>query len=213
MDTPAAAVDGTTQRGTKSQSSICSSTRRRTASPATLLPITVSGGTFSVNAGGNLALPALSLTGGTLNLNAPTGLLSLPASLTVSGATLNLVAPAVSSLAELTLTGTSPVLGGSATLTVTAALHAFAACLVVLLCQRLAIRGAWIAGFLFALHPVQVAFDEGQRFGVLGEQGAADVLAVLVVAVGNAGAIKGHGFDGVRRPPARGVVAKEHEAG
>jgi Flp pilus assembly protein TadD len=39
---------------------------------------------------------------------------------------------------------------------VTAALHAGAACLVVLLGQRLAIRGAWIAGFLFALHPVHV---------------------------------------------------------
>lgn len=39
---------------------------------------------------------------------------------------------------------------------VTAALHAGAACLVVLLCQRLAIRGAWIAGVLFALHPVHV---------------------------------------------------------
>ena len=37
-----------------------------------------------------------------------------------------------------------------------AALHALAACLVVLLCQRLAVRGAWIAGFLFALHPVHV---------------------------------------------------------
>ncbi|MDP1890037.1 MAG: tetratricopeptide repeat protein [Gemmatimonadaceae bacterium] len=39
---------------------------------------------------------------------------------------------------------------------VTAALHALAACLVALLGQRLAIRGAWIAGFLFALHPVHV---------------------------------------------------------
>ncbi len=39
---------------------------------------------------------------------------------------------------------------------VTAALHAGAATLVVLLCQRLAIRGAWIAGFLFAMQPVHV---------------------------------------------------------
>ena len=38
----------------------------------------------------------------------------------------------------------------------TLALHALAACLVVLTCQRLAIGGAWIAGFLFALHPVNV---------------------------------------------------------
>lgn len=37
-----------------------------------------------------------------------------------------------------------------------ATLHALAACLVVLVCQRLAIRGAWLAGFLFALHPVNV---------------------------------------------------------
>lgn len=36
------------------------------------------------------------------------------------------------------------------------ALHALAACLVVVLCQRLAIRGAWVAGMLFALHPVAV---------------------------------------------------------
>ncbi len=38
----------------------------------------------------------------------------------------------------------------------TLGLHALAACLVVLTCQRLAIGGAWIAGFLFALHPVNV---------------------------------------------------------
>lgn len=35
-------------------------------------------------------------------------------------------------------------------------LHAIAACLVVLVCQRLAIKGAWLAGFLVALHPVNV---------------------------------------------------------
>lgn len=39
---------------------------------------------------------------------------------------------------------------------VNALLHAVAASLVVLVCQRLAIRGAWLAGFLFALHPVNV---------------------------------------------------------
>lgn len=39
---------------------------------------------------------------------------------------------------------------------VNVAQHALAACLVVLVCQRLAIRGAWIAGFLVALHPVNV---------------------------------------------------------
>lgn len=39
---------------------------------------------------------------------------------------------------------------------VNVALHALAACLVVLICQRLAIKGAWIAGFLVALHPVNV---------------------------------------------------------
>lgn len=37
-----------------------------------------------------------------------------------------------------------------------AGLHALAACLVVLVCQRLAIKGAWMAGFLLALHPVNV---------------------------------------------------------
>jgi tetratricopeptide (TPR) repeat protein len=35
-------------------------------------------------------------------------------------------------------------------------LHVIAACLVVALCQRLAIKGAWIAGAIFALHPVNV---------------------------------------------------------
>lgn len=35
-------------------------------------------------------------------------------------------------------------------------LHVVAACLVVTLCQRLEIRGAWLAGAIFALHPVNV---------------------------------------------------------
>jgi tetratricopeptide (TPR) repeat protein len=35
-------------------------------------------------------------------------------------------------------------------------LHVIAACLVVTLCQRLAIKGAWLAGAIFALHPVHV---------------------------------------------------------
>jgi len=35
-------------------------------------------------------------------------------------------------------------------------LHAVSACLVVLLAKRLALPGAWLAGFLFALHPVCV---------------------------------------------------------
>ena len=35
-------------------------------------------------------------------------------------------------------------------------LHALAACLVVLLVRRVALPGAWLAGFLFALHPVTV---------------------------------------------------------
>ena len=34
--------------------------------------------------------------------------------------------------------------------------HAIAACLVVLIARRLSLRGAWLAGFLFALHPVCV---------------------------------------------------------
>jgi len=36
------------------------------------------------------------------------------------------------------------------------ALHAASACLVVLIVRRLALPGAWLAGFLFALHPVCV---------------------------------------------------------
>ena len=35
-------------------------------------------------------------------------------------------------------------------------LHALAACLVVVLARRLALPGAWLAGFVFALHPVCV---------------------------------------------------------
>ena len=35
-------------------------------------------------------------------------------------------------------------------------LHVIAACLVVTLCQRLEIRGAWLAGGIFALHPLNV---------------------------------------------------------
>ena len=35
-------------------------------------------------------------------------------------------------------------------------LHVIAACLVVTVCQRLSIKGAWLAGAIFALHPVNV---------------------------------------------------------
>ena len=35
-------------------------------------------------------------------------------------------------------------------------LHVIAACLVVTVCQRLEIKGAWLAGAIFALHPVNV---------------------------------------------------------
>ena len=65
---------------------------------------------------------------------------------------------------------------------------------------------------LVALHAAQVAFDEGQRFGVLGRQGAAEVLTVLVVAVGNTCTEEGHGLDRERRPPAQRVAAKQHKA-
>src|ERR1039458_9266226 len=36
------------------------------------------------------------------------------------------------------------------------ALHALSACLVVLIARQLSLKGAWLAGFVFALHPVQV---------------------------------------------------------
>jgi hypothetical protein len=36
------------------------------------------------------------------------------------------------------------------------ALHAASACLVVMIVRRLALPGAWLAGFLFALHPICV---------------------------------------------------------
>jgi protein O-mannosyl-transferase len=36
------------------------------------------------------------------------------------------------------------------------ALHALSACLVVMIMKRLSLPGAWFAGFVFALHPVQV---------------------------------------------------------
>jgi tetratricopeptide (TPR) repeat protein len=39
---------------------------------------------------------------------------------------------------------------------VNVALHAASACLVVMIVRRVGLRGAWLAGFLFALHPVCV---------------------------------------------------------
>ena len=51
------------------------------------------------------------------------------------------------------------LLWGDATLgyhLVTVALHAASACLVVLIVRRLGLKGAWLAGALFALHPIAV---------------------------------------------------------
>lgn len=62
------------------------------------------------------------------------------------------------------------------------ALHALSACLVVLIVRRLALPGAWLAGFVFALHPVcveAVAWISEQKSTLSGAFYLAAVLTYL----------------------------------
>ena len=62
------------------------------------------------------------------------------------------------------------------------ALHALSACLVVLIVRRLALPGAWLAGFVFALHPVfveAVAWISEQKSTLSGVFCLASLLAYL----------------------------------
>ncbi len=69
-------------------------------------------------------------------------------------------------------------------------LHVIAACLVVTLCQRLEIKGAWIAGFVFALHPINV-----ESVAWISEQKNTLSLVFYLLA-----ALSYLRFDGARRP-------------
>ena len=64
---------------------------------------------------------------------------------------------------------------------------------------------------LVALDTVQVALHEGKSFGVLRDERAADVLAVQIAGICNAGAWEGHGLDGKRRPPARDIAPEKQQ--
>ncbi len=71
------------------------------------------------------------------------------------------------------------------------ALHAFSACLVVMIVRRLSLPGAWLAGFVFALHPVNVetvAWISEQKNTLSGVFCLASLLAYLY-------------FDQTRRKP------------
>jgi protein O-mannosyl-transferase len=62
------------------------------------------------------------------------------------------------------------------------ALHALSACLLVLILKRLSVPGAWLAGFIFALHPVQteaVAWISEQKSVLSGAFYLASALAYL----------------------------------
>jgi len=62
------------------------------------------------------------------------------------------------------------------------ALHALSACLVVMIVKRLSLPGAWLAGFVFALHPVNVeavAWISEQKSTLSGVFCLASVLAYL----------------------------------
>ena len=69
-------------------------------------------------------------------------------------------------------------------------LHVIAACLVVMLCQRLAIKGAWLAGAIFALHPINV-----ESVAWISEQKNTLSLVFYLLA-----AIAYLRFDGARKP-------------
>src|SRR5580698_2975554 len=72
------------------------------------------------------------------------------------------------------------------------ALHALSACLVVAIMRRLALPGAWLAGFVFALHPVNV-----ESVAWISEQ-KNTLSAVLCLGA----AFAYLGFDSDRRPAA-----------
>ena len=62
------------------------------------------------------------------------------------------------------------------------ALHAFSACLVVMIVKRLSLPGAWLAGLVFALHPVNVeavAWISEQKSTLSGVFCLASLLAYL----------------------------------
>ena len=62
------------------------------------------------------------------------------------------------------------------------ALHAFSACLVVMIVRRLSLPGAWLAGLIFALHPVNVeavAWISEQKSTLSGVFCLASLLAYL----------------------------------
>ncbi|MFN9746909.1 MAG: beta strand repeat-containing protein, partial [Betaproteobacteria bacterium] len=86
--------------------------------------VTLSAGTANLTAAGALSVGSLSLTAGTLSLASTFGAIALPASLTVSNAGLNISSPSTTSLTNLTLTGASASLGGSGTVAVTGAFAA-----------------------------------------------------------------------------------------
>ncbi len=60
---------------------------------------------------------------------------------------------------------------------------------------------------------MQVAFDEGQGFGILVDERATNVLTVQIAGIGQARARKSNGLDGAYGSPALRVAAKQQETG